>query len=59
MACGEVTGRKPSVSADRVKQASGPPIPNEIAPTPHAEGLCGPALGQGSPDHGCAPAALR
>ena len=34
---GEITGRKPSVSADRVKQASGPPTPNQIAPTPHAE----------------------
>ena len=37
MSRGEVTGRKPSVSADPVKQASGPPIPNEITPTPHAE----------------------
>ena len=34
---GEITGRKPSVSAERVKQASGPPISNEIVPTPHAE----------------------
>ena len=33
---GEITGRKPSVSADPVNQ-SGPPTPNEIAPTPHAE----------------------
>ena len=37
MARGEITGRKPSVSADPVNQASGPPTPNEIAPTPHAE----------------------
>ena len=33
---GEITGRKPSVSADPINQ-SGPPTPNEIAPTPHAE----------------------
>jgi hypothetical protein len=37
MARGEITGRKPSASADPVDKASGPPIPNEIAPTPHAE----------------------
>ena len=37
MARGEVTGRTPSVSADPVNQASGPPTPNEIARTPHAE----------------------
>jgi hypothetical protein len=37
MARAEVTGRKPRVSADLVKQASGPPLSNEIAPTPHAE----------------------
>jgi len=37
MARGEITGRKPSVSADLVNQVSGPPIPNEIAPTPHPE----------------------
>jgi hypothetical protein len=34
---GEVTGRKPSVSADPAKQASGLPTENEITPTPHAE----------------------
>ena len=34
---GEVTGRAPSVTADLVKPKSGPPLPNEIAPTPHAE----------------------
>ena len=37
MARGEISGRKPSVSADPVDQASGPPIPNEIAPALHAE----------------------
>ena len=37
MARGEVTGRKPRVSADPDDQARGPPIPNEITPTPHAE----------------------
>jgi hypothetical protein len=37
MARGEISGRKPSVSADLVKQVSGPPTPNEIASTPHAE----------------------
>ncbi len=34
---GEITGRKPSVSADPVDPESGPPTLNEIAPTPHAE----------------------
>ena len=34
---GEITGRKPSVSADPVNQASGPPTPNEIVPALHAE----------------------
>jgi hypothetical protein len=34
---GEITGRKPSVSADPVSQASGPPTQKEVAPTPHAE----------------------
>ena len=37
MARGEATGRKPSVSADLANEVSGPPIPNEIAPTPHAQ----------------------
>jgi len=37
MARGEVTGRKRRVSADLVKQASGPPTPNEVTPTPHTE----------------------
>ncbi len=37
MARGEISGRKLSVSADPVDQASGPPIPNEIAPALHAE----------------------
>lgn len=37
MARGEVTGRAPCVTADLVKPESGPPLPNEIAPTPHAE----------------------
>ena len=37
MSRGEITGRKPNVSADPVNEASGPPIPNEITPTPHAE----------------------
>jgi hypothetical protein len=32
----ELTGRKPCVTADVVELASGPPIPNEIAPTPPA-----------------------
>ena len=36
MARREVTGRKPSVS-DLVNQVSGPPTPNEIGATPHAE----------------------
>lgn len=35
MARGE-TGQKPRVTTDRVKR-SGPPIPNEIGATPHAE----------------------
>jgi hypothetical protein len=34
---GEVTGRRPRVSADRVKHASGPPTKNEITATPHGE----------------------
>ena len=34
---GEITGRKPRLSADPENRASGPPAPNEIAPTPHAE----------------------
>lgn len=37
MARREVTGRGPCVTGDLVKQASGPPVPNEITPTPHAE----------------------
>ena len=37
MARGEVTGRKPRVSADPKNLASGPPVPNEITPTTHAE----------------------
>jgi predicted DNA-binding transcriptional regulator AlpA len=38
MACrAEVTGRRPRVSADRVKQPSGPPQFNEITATSHAE----------------------
>ena len=37
MARGEVTGRGPCVTADLVKQASGPPIPNEVMPRPRAE----------------------
>jgi hypothetical protein len=37
MARGEVTGRKPAVSADKVERASGPPIPNKINATAHAE----------------------
>jgi len=37
MARGEVTGRKPRVSAVLDDQASGPPIPNEKTPTPPAE----------------------
>ena len=37
MARGEVTGRKPCVTADLNDEASGPPAPNEITPTPHAE----------------------
>ncbi len=34
---GEITGRKPTVSADPDDPPSGPPTPNEIAPTSHAE----------------------
>jgi hypothetical protein len=34
---GAITGRKRRVTAAPVKPASGPPIPNEIVPTPHAE----------------------
>jgi hypothetical protein len=37
MARGEVTGRRPRIAADLVEQASGPPLPNEKTPTPHAE----------------------
>jgi hypothetical protein len=37
MARGEITGKKPRVSADHVNEPSGPPIPNEITATPHAE----------------------
>ena len=37
MARGEVTGRKPRVSAGPKNLASGPPVLNEITPTPHAE----------------------
>ena len=37
MSRGEITGRKPCVTADPGDEASGPPTPNEIAPTPHAE----------------------
>ena len=37
MARGEVTGRKPRLSADPENRTSGPPVPNEITPTPHAE----------------------
>jgi hypothetical protein len=37
MARTEITGRKPRVTADRVERTSGPPIPNEIMPTRHAE----------------------
>src|SRR5262245_29989036 len=37
MARGAVTGRMPSDIADRVKRISGPPTPNEVTPTPHAE----------------------
>ena len=37
MARREVTGRGPSVRRDLVKQASGPPVSNEITPKPHAE----------------------
>jgi len=34
---GEITGRKPSVSADPVNQANGPPTQSEVTPTPRAE----------------------
>ena len=37
MARGEITGRKPRVTADRVERTSGPPNPNETTPTAHAE----------------------
>ena len=37
MARGEVTGRKPCVTADPDDEASGPPTPNEIVPTRRAE----------------------
>src|SRR5262249_7485403 len=33
----EVTGRGPCVTADLVKRASGPPIPNEVNATWHTE----------------------
>src|SRR5262245_13263318 len=37
MARAEITGRKPRVTADHVERTCGLPLPNEIAPTPHAE----------------------
>jgi hypothetical protein len=37
MARGEITGRKPRVTADRIERTSGPLIPNEMTPTAHAE----------------------
>ena len=52
MARGEITGRKPRVTADRVERTSGPPIPNETTPTPHAEPKSAPVDERLTPERG-------
>jgi hypothetical protein len=52
MARGEITGRKPRVSADQIKYGSGPPIANEINPTAPADPKAAKDKAKGAPIRG-------